>query len=316
MMATKVFKRILVFGGTGFIGLNFAKYMAGKEAGVLISGSAPMTPNFLPDGVEYLRADATDITKVRAVFARGAPDAVIFMISQMSPRMETDLAPQRALVEIRALLNVIECCHEVKVSRIIYCSSGGAIYGPKSGASMESDPCFPTSVYGQLKLQAEKLIETLCPPLNIGATILRIGNPYGPGQSPFGLHGVIPIFIHRMLTKQKITVIGSTQSSKEYLYIDDVSSAIWQAIIKSRDGIFNISSGVPTSLGSLIATISAACATVPDCAFRELAGDEVATFSLDISKARDSLEWAPKVNMEEGIMFTKNWIAESFVYKA
>jgi UDP-glucose 4-epimerase len=241
------------------------------------------------------------------------PDAVVFGISRMSPRSDKNIDPEIALTELRSLANVIQCVKESEVCQLVYCSSGGTIYGDGDAPHKETDCCAPKSFYGQLKLQAEKMATVLCGRLGVRAAILRIGNPYGPGQSPFGLHGVISIFIYKMLTAAPIEIFGSLEAAKDYIFIEDVSAAIFASIEHQANGVFNIGSGTATTLRTLVEGISRACAVELNLAYRELAITEVPSFTLDIAKAERNLLWKPIADMDVSIAITKRWIEETYL---
>jgi UDP-glucose 4-epimerase len=306
---------ILVFGGTGFIGSNFANYAAGLGARVVACGNASRPRSALDAAVEVVQLDATDLDATLDLFRTVRPYAVVFGIARITPRAGKEIDPKNALTELRALANVIQGSGECGVQQLVFCSSGGAIYGDGRNPHVETDPCAPKSLYGRLKLQAESLASTLCEPLGIRAAILRIGNPYGPGQSPFGLHGVIPAFIFKMLTAAPITIFGSLEAAKDYVFVEDVSAAIWASIERPASGIFNIASGQPTTLRTLVERISAACAAKPDMQYLDLAATEVPAFTLDITKAKSGLRWKPAADMDLGIPITKRWIEQTFLPK-
>lgn len=304
---------IVVYGGTGFIGSNFANYAARLGARIVACGNALLPSSVFDAAVEVVQLDATDLTASLDLLRRVKPDAIVFGVSRISPRSNivSDLAA--ALTELRSLANVIQNAHECGVHQLVFCSSGGAIYGDGPTFHVETDVCAPKSLYGKLKLQAETLVTTLCEPLDIRAAIMRIGNPYGPGQSPFGLHGVIAVFIYKMLVAKPITIFGSLEAAKDYVYVDDVSAAIWASIERRASGIFNIASGAPATLRTLVKKISEVCSVEPDMRYVKLAEIEVATFTLDITKAKLGLQWKPIVDMDSGIAITKRWVEETYL---
>jgi UDP-glucose 4-epimerase len=306
---------IVVYGGTGFIGGNFANYAARLGARVVACGNALAPSSVLDAKVEVVQLDAADLNASLDLLRKTRPVAVVFGISGITPRAGKDVDPAAAFLELRSLANVIQGARDVGVRQIVFCSSGGAIYGDGAASHLETDVCAPKSLYGKLKLQAETLMTTLCEPLGIRASIMRIGNPYGPGQSPFGLHGVIAVFVYKMLTAEPITIFGSLEATKDYVYVDDVSAAIWASIERQVSGVFNIASGVPTSLRALVKKTSDVCAVEPTIKYVELAATEVQTFKLDIAKARRDLQWRAVTGMESGIAVTKRWIEETYLKK-
>ena len=303
---------IVVYGGTGFIGSNFANYAARKGAIVTVCGKNPPAISLLDDAVKFVSLNAVDLQKSLEFLKTSNPDVIVFGISGITPRQSADPDPELALTEIRSLANVIQGAHQMGVKQLIYCSSGGAIYGDGKNVHLETDACFPKSIYGKLKLQSEGLVRTLCEPLGISAAILRIANPYGPGQSPAGRHGAIAVFTGKMLAGEPITIFGSPEAAKDYIFIDDVSAAIWASITCNANGTFNVASGFPTDLKTLIKKIADACSVEPVLQNVELSASEVSTFTLDIAKIRLALNWNPLVDLDSGIAQTRNWIRQTF----
>lgn len=304
---------IVVYGGTGFIGSNFANYATRFGVRVIACGRSSRPNSRLNEKVDVVQMDATDLGTSRHFIHDVRPDAVVCCVSGIFPRSDIKVTLPEALTELRSLSNIIQCAHESGVQQLVFCSSGGAIYGDGQNAHNETDVCTPKSLYGELKLQAEMLARTLCGPLGIRAATLRIGNPYGPGQSPHGLHGVISAFLYKMLTGAPITIFGSLEAAKDYIFVDDVSAAIWASIKRQANGVFNIASGKPTSLRTLVEKISKVCSVEPDMKYVDLAATDVSTFSLDIMRATVGLQWKPIEDLDSGIALTKRWIEETYL---
>ena len=304
-----VAQRILVLGGTGFIGSNFANLAAARGAQVWVAGRGePRVP--LAGAITLRQADAASLTQMRALVAEARPDTVVFCVSQLVPR-SANVSADATFAEIRAMLNLLQCADEHGLKQIVYCSSGGAIYGDSNGARTEADVCLPKSVYGRLKLQTEQILQVFSESRKQPAAILRIANPYGPGQSPTGTHGVIPVFIARVAAHQPITVLGSLDAAKDYFFVGDLCEAMWAAIAARANGVFNVGSGVATRLGTIVEKISEACGTPALQDFRDLPSGDVASFFLDITKAERELGWCPKTSLDEGIALTRDWLQQN-----
>lgn len=308
-------RSIVVFGGTGFIGGNFANYAVRQGARVVACGNGVPPSTVLDPKVDVAQLDAADLSASVALLREVKPDAVVFGISAISPRVKKDVDPGTALLEMRSLANVIQGAGESGVRQVVFCSSGGAVYGDGNVAHVETDFCAPKSLYGKLKLQAEALMSTFGEHMGLTATNMRIGNPYGPGQSPFGLHGVVAVFVYKMLAAEPITIFGSIDAAKDYIYVDDVSAGIWASIEQGASGVFNLASGSPTSLQTLVRKISKVCGVEPNINYVELSAAEVPTFTLDIAKAKRELRWSPATDLESGIANTKRWIESMYLNK-
>lgn len=303
----------VIFGGTGFLGSNFANYAVRLGARAVACGTGVPTSSVIDPAVEVVELDASNLAASSNLLENIKPDAIVFGISGISPRAKKDVDAAAALTELRTLANVIQGARECGVQQLVFCSSGGAIYGDSVVPHVETDVCKPKSLYGKLKLQAEMLVTTLCEQFDMRAAVMRIGNPYGPGQSPFGLHGVVAAFLYKMLAAEPIKIFGSLEAAKDYVFVEDVSAAIWASIERQANGVFNIASGAPTSLQILVNNVSEACMVEPTMEYVELATTEVPTFTLDIAKAKRDLQWSPAIQMGPGIAVTKRWIEETYL---
>ena len=301
-------RRLLIVGGTGFLGCAFANWASERGAKVFVCARAvPKLRSFAPK-IDVALADATDIVGLSRVFDRAKPDVVLFAVSQILPRSE-QAAGYRALgAEIRALLSTLECISESGCGKLIYLSSAGAIYGGGPKAFTEDDPVSPKSLYGKLKLQAEQLVALLAPRAGARYSILRISNPFGPGQDPCGPQGVIPIFIRRILRGESISIFGSDQARKDYIYIDDLNRAVWRSIEECGDQVFNIGSGASTRLDSLLRLIESECGKRAVTVASALGATEVESFSVSVGRAERLLKWKAETSMPEGIKKTRQWI--------
>jgi UDP-glucose 4-epimerase len=300
--------RLLVIGGTGFVGSSFANWAARHGATVFVCARSPSKIHKLSPEVEFLVADATDVASLRRAFDRARPTVVLFAVSQILPRSEKVASFSSVAAEIRSLLNSLECIVGTSCKKLLYLSSAGAVYGEGPNAFHEEDRCSPKSLYGRMKLQAEQLLALLAPRAGVTYSILRVSNPYGPGQNPFGSQGVIAIFINKVLRGEGIQIFGNDQSRKDYIYIDDLNRAI-AGVIDHCDGqLFNLGFGASTKLADLIDIIERECDLKAVRVPSSLAEVEVESFDIDVTRAQRILDWKPEVAIEAGIRLTREWI--------
>jgi UDP-glucose 4-epimerase len=300
--------RILVIGGSGFIGCSFSNWACEQGAKVTALSRRLPQARVLNKTVEVALADATDAASLHKVFDRVRPDVIVFSLSQIQPRSERAASCASVTAEMRSLLCTLECMSEVECKTLIYLSSSGAVYGGGPAAFKESDTCSPKSVYGKLKLEAEHLISLLAPRIGAKYSILRVSNPFGPGQNPYGSQGVIPIFINHILKGEPIQIFGNDQSSKDYIYIDDLNAAIGKSIQCCDNQILNLGSGKSTKLADLISMIESECGIKASTVLHSLDEQEVESFSIDITHARELLNWRAETAMKDGIRNLRRWI--------
>lgn len=291
--------RVLVLGGNGFIGSHLVEALVanGKRVRVLTRSGCKHTQ--LIHGVDYRYADFADSASVAESLAD--VDIVIHLISTTVPAT-ANLDP---LADIHGNLlssvRLLQQMRDLGVSRLVFLSSGGTVYGDaKSVPIPEEHERNPLSSYGIVKVAIENYIAMFCTQHGLRSLVLRVSNPYGPRQGHLGIQGVIPTFFQRIITGDEIRIWGDGSNVRDYIYISDLISFIVQSIDKDLTGVYNVGSGRGVSLRdvlSLIEEISGITAKVKHFPPR---GFDVKRVVLDISKARQALDWAPVVSLREG----------------
>jgi UDP-glucose 4-epimerase len=204
---------------------------------------------------------------------------------------------------IVSTLNLLEACQKNNVSKVIYYSSGGTIYGiPNYFPINELHPTNPISSYGIHKLAVEKYMQLFNYLYDIKAIILRISNPYGVGQSLFKGQGLIATCLHKVIKNEEIEIWGDGSVVRDYIYVDDVMSANLRALdLSIRFGIYNIGSGEGRSVNEVIKTIENTIGTKARVKYQELRRVDVPINILNIQHAKHSLGWEPEISFEDGI---------------
>lgn len=197
------------------------------------------------------------------------------------------------------------------VERFIFLSSGGTVYGEGGGGDLIEESCSlaPIGLYGASKAATEIYLNTLARELGAVVTILRIANPYGPGQMPWQGQGVIPTAIACALTDTEFAMWSSPRSTRDYLFIDDLLDAV-RTVIETGGpaGTFNIGSGVAISLADVIATIEGCLGRRLAVSRSEGIGAHVSQNVLSIDKIRASYDWTPQVSFAAGIQHCVDWL--------
>jgi len=207
-----------------------------------------------------------------------------------------------------AAVNLFMMCVKHNVKKVIFPSSGGAVYGvqPENVAVKEDYTTQPISSYGVTKLAIEKYLYIFKRAYGLDYVVLRLANPYGPKYTGFS-QGVIPAFIKNILAGKPLEIWGNGEAVRDYIYIDDVIAAFLKAIhYQGEERIFNIGSGTGMSVNQLLELLES-------CAGKEFVIDkqpartcDVPFIVLDISKAEKHLDWRPAVSIEEGVLLTFN----------
>ena len=298
--------RILVTGGAGFIASHITdRYLAlGHEVAVLDNLSTGKQENLNP-GARFFAVDLTDTAAVAGALAEFRPEVVNHHAAQASVALSVREPQFDAQTNVLGMVNLLEAARAVGVRRVLYSSTGGAIYGETDQLPTPEDhPLQPLSPYGCSKLCGEHYLATWHRLHGQEYVIFRYGNVYGPRQSPHGEAGVVSIFAGMMLEGKQPTVFGAGHKTRDYVYVADVVEASVRALEGPGNDVFNIATSRPTSDAEVYATIAAAAGyPEPPIHGPERRGD-LQHSCLDHSKARRVLGWEPRVSFAEGVAET------------
>jgi UDP-glucose 4-epimerase len=289
---------ILLVGGGGFIGRALAASFAaeGREVHVLSRKLAPG----LPAGVRSYVGDQGDEAVLRPLLVRCAQ--VIHLASATTPG-DTVWSPSvEAETSLLPALRFLECLQDFPESRVIFVSTGGALYGNADGAKETTIPA-PGSYHGAGKLALEVFFSVLGQRRSGGLTVLRPSNIYGPGQGLRAGFGIIRTLLERARDGSKVTIWGDGSSVRDYLYIDDMVAACRSALV-GPSGVFNVGSGVGTSLNELIQQAQEVTGHVLLVERQPSRASDVQRIVLDVTSAREMLGWQSSVRLSEGLSLT------------
>lgn len=296
---------ILVTGGAGFIGSHLVDRLVADGHNVAVADimATGKRANVNPEAALY----EIDICSpaLAAAFEAARPEAVFHVAAHASVSESVRDPLHDAEVNVLGTLNVLQQCAAYGVKRIVFSSTGGALYGePEQLPPDEDHPVRPLSPYGVSKAAAEAYVRTLCALSGIRYTILRYGNVYGPRQDPFGEAGVVAIFANAMLRGQRPIIFGDGSQERDYVYVDDVVQADVLALAQDVNGVYNIGSGE----GSTVSQVFEALAGATDYDgspehVAERPGD-VRRIYLDVRRAEQELGWRAAVSLGEGIRRT------------
>ena len=302
---------VLVTGGAGFIGSHLVDRLVadGHSVAVVDVLATGTRVNLNPQAALYeidIRSPA-----LAAAFEAARPEAVFHAAAHASVSESVRDPMHDAEVNVLGALNVLQQCAAYGVGRIVFISTGGALYGePERLPADEEHPVLPLSPYGASKAAAETYVRTLCPLSGIRYTILRPGNVYGPRQDPFGEAGVVAIFANAMLRGQRPVIFGDGSHERDYVYVDDVVQANVLALGQGGDGVYNIGTGRGTTVSQIFDALAGATdyGGSPEHA-AERPGD-VHRIYLDVGRAERELGWRASVSFGEGIRRTVDAMRE------
>lgn len=304
-MASKNRLKILVTGGAGFIGSHVVDALleAGHKVVIVDDLSTGRASNINPRA-RFYRMDIRD-PHLSEVFEQERFDIVNHHAAQMDVRKSVADPLFDADVNICGSLNLLECARKSGVRKIVYISTGGAVYGePEYLPCDEAHPVNPICPYGASKHTVEHYLYMYQVLYGLAYAVLRYPNVYGPRQDPNGEAGVVAIFIGQMLAGKQPTIFGSGEQERDFVYVGDCARANLLAIEDHVQGIFNIGSGRGTTINQIYALLSEITGYRRPPVYGPPRAGETFRIFLDATKARREMGWEPQVSLEEGLRRT------------
>ena len=300
--------KILVTGGAGFIGSHVSDALveAGHTVHVLDDLSSGRAEQ-VPDAAVLHRLDLR-AEDAAALMAEERYDVLVHHAAQMDVRRSVADPSFDADVNLRGFLNLMEAGRQHGLQRVLFASTGGAIYGePDYVPQDEQHPLRPLSPYGITKLCTERYLYFYEQQYGIPYVVLRYGNIYGPRQNPHGEAGVVAIFTERLLDGRQPVIFGDGKQTRDYVYVGDVVRANLAALAHEGSATVNIGTGRETDVNTLFRILRDL--TGADCPEEHAEGKpgEQRRSVLSNDHARAVLGWAPEVPLEEGLRRTVDW---------
>lgn len=294
---------ILVTGGAGFIGSHLVKRLVadGHEVVVLDDLSSGKRKN-VPKGVRLIKGEVQKAFKLRLP---KTIDAVFHLAAQIDVRESVANPIHDAAVNIEGTIAVLEYAHQAGAKKVVFSSSGGAIYGPCDLVpTPETSHCQSSSPYGIAKYAAERYIELYGRLHQLPYVILRYSNVYGPGQDGSKESGVIAIFTQLAKYMRGFTIYGDGEQTRDFVFVGDVVEANLKALAYHGNGVFNVGTGVETSINTLAQTINSLIPTPVEVHHAPARKGEEMRSCLDVTWAKKELGWSPTVSLSEGLKQT------------
>ena len=294
--------KVLVTGGAGFIGSHLVDALveSGHEVVVVDNLSAGFEHNINPKAGFY-RLGIGD-SELERVFEQERPQVVSHQAAQTVATRSVAEPIFDAEQNILGSLNVILNCLKFGVDKLVYASSGGAVYGePQYQPVDEKHPINPISQYGISKHTVEHYLYLYSVLYGLNCVVLRYPNVYGPRQNPGAEAGVVAIFAWKMLKGEQPTIFGSGDKTRDYTFVSDVVAANILAMESGRNGIYNIGTGKQTSDQEIFDTVAEVLGYEGTAYYAPVRKGEIQRICLDYTKATRELGWLPWVGLEEGV---------------
>lgn len=299
--------RVMVTGGCGFIGSHIVDMLAaqGHEVSVIDNLCTGNIDNLNP-AAKFFNVDITS-RELRNVFEAVKPEVVYHEAAQIDIQKSIKETVFDTTVNIVGTVNVLECCRDFGVTKIIYASSA-AVYGnPQYLGVDEAHPVNPISFYGISKHTPEHYIKTFSDLYGLKYTILRYANVYGVRQDPKGEGGVVSIFLDKLLRGQQPTIFGDGEQTRDFIYVKDIAAANLAALDKGDGEIINISTNLPVTVNELFRQMKRILASSLEVAYGpERKGDILHSY-LNNEKAYNRIGWKPRYTLEQGLEETADY---------
>ncbi len=303
--------KILVTGGAGFIGSHLvdALIKKGHKVVVIDNLSTGFKSNLNPKATFY-QVDICSAV-IDKIFQKEKFDYLFHYAAQVDIRKSLQNPILDVEVNISGSLNLFRSCQKHGIKKIIFASSGGAIYGEQDFIpANERHPEMPISPYGVAKLSVEKYLHFYKEIYNIPYVAVRYSNVYGPRQNPKGDSGVVAIFSEKLLKNEPVTIYGDGKQTRDYLYVVDGVNAALKALQSKATGAFNIGTGKETTVNQLYRMMKSRFATKSRVIYSPFRAGEQRRSCIDYTKAKNYLGWKPAHDLDSGLNLTLKYYAE------
>jgi UDP-glucose 4-epimerase len=304
-------KKVLIIGGTGYIGSHLVKKI--KEVCKEYSVIGKTSP-YMADAADFIDIDIVDEVQIFNFFKDHQFDIIFHLAALISVKESVEIPERYFSVNATGTLNILEAIRKTQQNPKFIFNSTGLVYGNSETFPItENNPIAPNNPYAASKVAAEEIIEKYASTYGLDSTILRYFTIYGPNQAS---NLFIPSFIRRCLEDQSIKV-GNLSPTRDFLFIEDAVSALLQSVKvqKEKVSIYNIASGIENRIEDVVEIILELTGRQKSDLFQDpdlkrSKSIEVDRISVDISKAKNELQWVPKTSLQKGLEICINHLKD------
>ena len=303
--------RSLVTGGAGFIGSHLVDALVARGDDVTVlddlsSGREQNLAGAVEAGAQLVRGDVRDGSSLTALVSMARPEAIFHLAAQVDVRVSLSDPSFDARTNVEGTINVLEAARAAGVGRVVFSSTGGAIYGETDILpTPETVEPLPMAAYGQSKYCAERYLGLYERLYGLSTMALRFGNVYGPRQDPHGEAGVIAIFCGRLVAGERPRIYGDGTQTRDYIYVADLVQALLSAGASSAGGVANIGTEIETSVLEILDVLRGLHGPgAPEAEFAPGRTGEIDRSCLAATRARDVLGWQASTPIADGLRST------------
>lgn len=303
--------KILVTGGAGFIASHIVDKLIEKQHEVVIIDnlSTGKTENINPKA-KFYKEDIVNNENIKAIIEKETPEILIHHAAQIDVQKSIKSPSKDALINIVGTINLLECCRDYGVKKIIYASSAAEYGEPTKLPITTNHPANPISFYGISKHTPTHYIQVFSQLYNIKYTILRYANVYGIRQDPKGEGGIISIFIDRYLKGETPVIYGDGEQTRDFIYVEDVAEANLAAINYGGNRTYNISTMKNISVNELVKIFETISEKKMKIEYASERKGDIKHSTLDNRASIQELSWKPKYSFEDGLKKTYEYYLE------
>lgn len=294
--------KILVTGGAGFIASQIADayIKEGHNVFILDNLSTGFEKNINPKA-HFIKSDISSPLIIE-LFEKEKFDVVNHHAAQIDVRKSVSDPVYDANTNILGTINLLQACIKTGVKKFMFASTGGAVYGEQEYfPADENHPTNPVSPYGITKLAIEKYLYFYKIEYGLSYTILRYANVYGPRQNPFGEAGVVAIFTNKLLKGENPIINGDGKQTRDYVFVEDVVKANVITLTDDDSDIFNIGTGVETSVNELFTMLNSIAGEIAKEKHGPAPKGEQARSVITSDKLFNKFNWKPSTKIDEGL---------------
>ena len=304
--------RVLVLGGSGFLGSHIVDKFLAEKHDVVVYDLYPERFRRSPVGITFVTGDFGNVGALDELIATRF-DAVIHCVSTTTPKSSNESPEFDIQSNVIGTLYLLDICVKHGVGKLVFMSSGGTVYGDIGNLETvdESHAVRPICSYGVSKLTIEHYLDVYRHLRGLDYVALRLSNPYGERQSPLRALGALTVFLHRTLKRQSVEVWGDGSVTRDFIYVGDVANAVYLATVKAVSGVFNVGTGAGLNLRDILSQIAVAAGQEPTVSWLPSRSFDVPRIVLDSGKLRAATNWRVITGFEEGVARTTDWLRNS-----
>jgi len=301
--------RILVLGGSGFLGSHIVDKFLAERHDVVVYDLYPERFRRSPAGITFYTGDFGNVGALDELIATGF-DAIIHCVSTTTPKSSNESPEFDIQSNVIGTLYLLDICVKRNVGKVVFLSSGGTVYGDIGSKDMvdETHAVRPMCSYGVSKLTIEHYLDVYRHLRGLNYVALRLSNPYGERQSPLRALGALTVFLHKTLKRENVEVWGDGRVTRDFIYVRDVANAVYLATVNPVSGIFNVGTGTGLSLRDILVEISDVLGREPCVTWLSSRSFDVPRIVLDATKLKKATNWCCRTGLQDGVAITAEWL--------